>query len=545
MPLEVTYFFSVLPFPLFVALLGSVLLSVGVFLKNIFNMAPTELPGLYYRESPLNAHVLAKCKLKERQFSPCPWLGHRHVQTLLPAILPKPDVTFEREYLQMRDKGVVALDWVVCPQAKPKKRRATVLLVLPALTDGALSVTGICHTASGRGMRVVVFNRRGHGGSVLTTPRLQSFGDPSDLRQVVKYIRQRLPKAPVAAVAYGTGCGLLMSYLGEFGSSALLTVGACISPCYDVPLRFSSAISNLYDLVLLVRLKTLLFRHAKALSTVLEVDKAVSAWNFSDLDLSLFCPLYGYQDVEQFWEMNNPIRDVDDIEVPLLCINSLDDPTCQCADIPFDLFKCYPNFLLAVTSKGGHCGFLEGFPPKSWADSLCLDYAEAVVEFTAKSTQQQQQQQQKEQQQLQVKVNESSAAALMAEDAPLSPHSGRGPASPTSRKRSSSTAGQPAEPTDPVVQPSPTKRIPTGGSSSANATEPAPSSSIHIGGPDICTESFKSYRVRGNIRSSSESDTTDELSSGDESLSDPSSETSSNHSPCGEYMDLSVDRSIS
>ncbi|XP_012936104.1 bromodomain-containing protein 1 isoform X2 [Aplysia californica] len=152
---------------------------------------------------------------------------------------------------------------------------------------------------------------------------------------------------------------------------------------------------------------------------------------------------------------------------------------------------------------------------------------------TRQHHQQQQQQQQKEQQQLQVKVNESSAAALMAEDAPLSPHSGRGPASPTSRKRSSSTAGQPAEPTDPVVQPSPTKRIPTGGSSSANATEPAPSSSIHIGGPDICTESFKSYRVRGNIRSSSESDTTDELSSGDESLSDPSSETSSNHSPCG------------
>ncbi|CAG5135752.1 unnamed protein product [Candidula unifasciata] len=363
--LELSYI-SLLPLPVYVAIVGSLLLSIGVFLRGFFNMATPELPVLHYRESSLNSHILNKCKLKNRYFSPNFLLSSRHIQTVLPVILPKPDVTYEREYLQMRDKGVVALDWVISPHVKVKRYVYHHQMLTDWLWRSCLSTVCNLHL------------------------RVSSFGDPSDLRQVIKYIKLRMPKSQLAAVAYGTGCGLLLSYLGEFGSSALLTVGTCISPCYDVPLRFSSRVSNLYDLVLLLRLKSLLCHHAKALMDVLDIDKAISTWTFSEYDKLVYCPFYGYSDMEQFWEMNNPVRDVDDIEVPVLCVNSLDDPVSACSDIPYDLFKCYPNFLLVATSKGGHCGFLEGFPPKSWADILCLDYIESVVEFTSKNTQHQQ-----------------------------------------------------------------------------------------------------------------------------------------------------------
>ncbi|GFN85849.1 abhydrolase domain-containing protein 15 [Plakobranchus ocellatus] len=257
-------------------------------------------------------------------------------------------------------------------------------------------------------MKAVVFNRRGHGGSVLTTPKLQSFGDPSDLRQVIKYIRLRWSKSPLAAVAYGTGCGLLMSYLGEFGSSALLTACTCISPCWDTPERFlSSGPRGVYDFLLLLRLKQMLCRHAPALGHVVDAGHALmTAWSLPEFDKAVYCPLYGHKDLDQLWEVNNPIRDVDDIEVPVLCVNSLDDPVSPCdgdetgnSSIPYDLFKCYPNFLLVVTRRGGHCGFMDGFPPKPWADELCLDHVEAVVEFTQKLHAQQQKQKQDQQQQ--------------------------------------------------------------------------------------------------------------------------------------------------
>jgi predicted alpha/beta-fold hydrolase len=35
--------------------------------------------------------------------------------------------------------------------------------------------------------------------------------------------------------------------------------------------------------------------------------------------------MYGYKDVEEFYDRNNPLRDVDDISVPLLFISSEDD----------------------------------------------------------------------------------------------------------------------------------------------------------------------------------------------------------------------------
>ena len=63
-------------------------------------------------------------------------------------------------------------------------------------------------------------------------------------------------------MADGTCCGLLISYLGEFGSSALLSAGACESPCYDTAERFSGSLRSVYDVLYLLKLKSILLGHA-------------------------------------------------------------------------------------------------------------------------------------------------------------------------------------------------------------------------------------------------------------------------------------------
>ncbi len=80
--------------------------------------------------------------------------------------------------------------------------------------------------------------RRGQGGSYLTTPRLQSFGDVSDLRQTVRYLRAARPATPIAAAAFSfDGSGLLFSYLGEalppttVSTRVYDTANYCIHPC--------------------------------------------------------------------------------------------------------------------------------------------------------------------------------------------------------------------------------------------------------------------------------------------------------------------------
>lgn len=142
------------------------------------------------------------------------------------------------------------------------------------------------------------------------------------------------------------------------------------------------------------------------------------------------------------------------------------------------------------------------------------------------------QQQEQQRQELDIKIPESHSTTP-ALDGPISPRSTKGPTSPVSRKRSSSTQSRSSHilGSDSLSNPSPVKKL----AMSGVANDMPASTSSHVGGPDISTESFKAYRNKGHhIRSSSESESSDELSSGDESISEQSSDTSSNHTPSGE-----------
>lgn len=187
--------------------------------------------------------ALAQCLLRALRRSaalepgPRSWLSGPHLQTLCHFVLPVgPGPELAREYLQLADDGLVALDWVVGPCARG--RRVTnagglpaVLLVIPnAWGRLTRNVLGLCLLALERGYYPVIFHRRGHHGCPLVSPRLQPFGDPSDLKEAVTYIRFRHPAAPLFAVSEGSGSALLLSYLGECGSSSYVTGAACISP---------------------------------------------------------------------------------------------------------------------------------------------------------------------------------------------------------------------------------------------------------------------------------------------------------------------------
>lgn len=187
--------------------------------------------------------ALAQCLLRALRRSaalepgPRSWLSGPHLQTLRHFVLPAgPEPELAREYLQLADDGLVALDWVVGPCARGRRVSnagglPAVLLVIPnAWGRLTRNVLGLCLLALERGYYPVIFHRRGHHGCPLVSPRLQPFGDPSDLKEAVTYIRFRHPAAPLFAVSEGSGSALLLSYLGECGSSSYMTGAACISP---------------------------------------------------------------------------------------------------------------------------------------------------------------------------------------------------------------------------------------------------------------------------------------------------------------------------
>ncbi len=105
-----------------------------------------------------------------------------HIQTLLPMFLPCPtiqQVVFQRTYLLMKDRGIVALDWAQNPRDKPQnvmpnryKRFGTggrrtnsmskhkpIVIILPGIQDGCDNVAHLCVQSMERGFRPIVFHR--------------------------------------------------------------------------------------------------------------------------------------------------------------------------------------------------------------------------------------------------------------------------------------------------------------------------------------------------------------------------------------------------
>lgn len=189
-----------------------------------------------------------------------PWSRWPRLQMLRQLLQPpEPEPAVARELLQLPDAGLVALDWLVGPWGAAGGCGGGPSPVLLLIPNAAGKVTGellgLGLRALERGFVPVIFNRRGHNGCPLTTPRFQPFGDPGDLREAVTYLRYRHPTAPLLAVSEGSGSGLLLAYLGESGSSSRLAAAACISPVFRGRDWFEAGMPWLYEWPLLLHLK--------------------------------------------------------------------------------------------------------------------------------------------------------------------------------------------------------------------------------------------------------------------------------------------------
>ena len=343
------------------------------------------IPKLISRESSLAKHLVRRRGLLNRPFRTVLPLRNAHVQTLAGLLCPAlGDFRFDREYLQVRD-GLVALDWYTEPEAV-LRRNSPILLVFPRLTGDANSVGGLCRFAMKKGFRPVVLNRRGHGGSFMSSSKLTSTGDANDTHKAVALIFERYSFVPIVAVGIGAGCATLFSYLGERGSSSRIKAAVCISPTYDNTIRLCEQIPFFYQIIILIQLKFTLIANWKIFRKAIDFKRILlRCWSLKEFDFHVYCKMYGISKFETFWQRNDPMRDVDDIAAPVLCINSEDDPVSAHSSIPQDVFRIYPNLFLVTLAAGGHCAFHENVMGDSWAHSTALTFIEGVLEFMSNS----------------------------------------------------------------------------------------------------------------------------------------------------------------
>lgn len=306
-------------------------------------------------------------------FVPAWWLPGPHAQTLAARLLRDGrGVTLRRERVDLADGDFVDLDWVDTNDVRDKER--ALVLVLHGLEGSARSkyALELYRQLAAVGLPAVGFNFRSCSGELNRGPRLYHSGETGDLAYVVDLLSRRLPGCPLGAAGFSLGGNVLLKYLAESASRAIVAAAAVSVP-FDLSAGadvLERGFARVYRRYLVSKLKRKVARKAAVLAGHIEVARVLRARTFREFDDAATAPLHGFRNAEDYYRRSSSGPMLEHIGVPTLLVHALDDPFLPASAVPWEAARRNPHITPVFTERGGHVGFVAGQPwsPVFWAE---------------------------------------------------------------------------------------------------------------------------------------------------------------------------------
>ncbi|XP_057977035.1 embryogenesis-associated protein EMB8-like isoform X3 [Malania oleifera] len=334
----------------------------------------------FHPSSELYHSVVSQCKVLHGRYVSTPWLASPHLQTAFQGIFGRaPAFTYKRELFRAPDGGMIALDWLrisdgvaVAESAIQRDDKSTpIVIVIPGVaSDSSCAyVKHIAYQIAKRGWNVCVSNHRGFGGVPITSDCFGNAGWTKDLRKIVNSIHCKYPETPLYAVGTSIGANILVKYLGEDGVDVPLIGAAAICCPWDLLVgnRFLHRrfVQKFYDIAITFALKSHAQQFKSIYSRLANWEGIMKAHSLRDFDYHATCPIGNIRTVDTYYRHSSSVNFVGNVAVPLLCLNTLDDPVCTSEAIPWDECRENKNIVLVTTQHGGHVAHYEGLTAKS------------------------------------------------------------------------------------------------------------------------------------------------------------------------------------
>jgi predicted alpha/beta-fold hydrolase len=360
------------------------------------------------------------------EFSAAWWCRNRHVQTIWGPLFRRRRLAFHRERIVLADGDFVDLDWLhatapvpapagigrlnavasalaaaatagmrvsfvpafrppadTYPVPAPAPAGTPLLLVLHGLEGSSSShyVIGLLAAARARGWRGVALNFRSCSGEMNRLPRFYHSGDTADLDAIVRRLVEREPDVRIGIVGISLGANVLLKWLGELGDRAPAAVVAAVGISVPFDLAACARVldrgfgKHVYTANFLRTMRRKVVEKARVHPGYVDVAAAQRARTFGAYDRVVTAPLFGFADERDYWRRASCRPFLGGIARPVLVINALDDPfvPADALPAPADL---PPSVQLELTPRGGHVGFLDGWPwsADSWAERRAVAY---------------------------------------------------------------------------------------------------------------------------------------------------------------------------
>ncbi|KAH7882559.1 AB-hydrolase YheT [Phlebopus sp. FC_14] len=358
----------------------------------------------------LQEFVETRCSsLLHSEFRPPWWLWSSHLQTLYCFFdrVPEYQLVYNRTLLRLKDGGTLGLDFTIVDD-DDLRPDTPVVVVMPGMTGGShagylraiLAPACLPVPKGGLGYRGVVVNFRGCAGVQITSPQLYNGGHTDDFRQAMFYISKQFPDAPLLGLSFSLGANLMTRYVAEEGEQCLLKSVCALACPWDleaniVHLRSTFIGRNIYSRGMGRNLVDILKGQLPALSADPNHEVAKAArraialrWPSVIMFDSTFTnvgggpsPPWPFESATEYYRYASSHKVLGSVRVPFLAISSADDAVVR--ENPKDGGGSQ-WVVLATTSHGGHCSWLESdggwFTVRRWVARPALEWLHATAE---------------------------------------------------------------------------------------------------------------------------------------------------------------------
>ena len=304
-----------------------------------------------------------------------------HISTIYPALFRKVGgVAYTRERVATPDHDFLDLDW-----ARQTSKR---LVVISHGLEGDAHrpyMKGMVRAFSQAGYDVLAWNYRGCSGELNRKPIFYHSGATYDLDFVLKYALKSHAYEHVCLVGFSLGGNLTLKYMGEQGSNGPAELASAV--VFSVPLDLHGCCLGLakpsnfvYEKRFLKSLKNKVKAKARLMPEAFDVSGLNQVRTLFDFDDRYTAPLHGFKDAANYYKACSAQYFLEDITLPTLIVNAINDPLLNEACYPFDALAAHQSVYFEAPDYGGHCGFIStGQGGLYWPETRAVEFLGEIL----------------------------------------------------------------------------------------------------------------------------------------------------------------------
>jgi uncharacterized protein len=303
------------------------------------------------------------------------WLFNPHLETIIPSLFRKIEgVSYCRERIVTKDDDFLDLDWVKNGNSK--------LLVISHGLEGSSNrhyVKALAKLFTGHGFDVLAWNNRSCSGEMNIAPVLYHHGATHDLEDVLLHAVKDKAYEEVFLAGISMGGAQTLKYLGEKGADLhpkIKKAAVYSTPC-NLPssaATLSSKSNKFYKDRFLKKLKAKIAIKATQFPELIDLELLERVSDFETFDTYFTAKMHGFKDAFDFYSSVSADNWIEDIQIPTLIINALNDPLLGKECYPVELAERHQHIYLEMPERGGHTGFILSGQEYTWAERRFLEF---------------------------------------------------------------------------------------------------------------------------------------------------------------------------